>query len=470
MRHTENNQLIELTIDSLGFEGVAVGRVNEVVHFVKGALPHERVEARITGRKRRFVEAEVVNILEASPKRISAPCQHFGVCGGCTYQHISHTEHAIFKKQHVVDSFERIGHVEIGKMYPTMQCDMPFGYRNKMEFSFGASRWLTREEIDSGEQFDRSFALGLHVPGRYDKVRDIESCMLQAPQANTVLEHVHAFAKRTMISAYHSKSHEGFARHLVIRKSTTTGSLLVVVITTTPKTDQEKQFIELVLGLYNSLPEGSSVLHAINDTWSPVANGTVVAQHGPGTLQETLLDVHYTISPFSFFQTNTHHVPQLIERALQGAELTQDKIAWDLYCGTGTLSLPAAKRSKYVVGAEMVQSSILDAQLNATANGITNVEFHTLDLHVPKALPVLQSFIQPDVILVDPPRNGMHAQVVQHLLDVAAPRIVYVSCNPATQARDCGLLNDAYSIEEVTPVDMFPQTYHVESVAVLTKR
>jgi 23S rRNA (uracil1939-C5)-methyltransferase len=212
------------------------------------------------------------------------------------------------------------------------------------------------------------------------------------------------------------------------------------------------------------------MIHAINDTWSPVAVGDIVRVVGPGYLDETSLGISYRVSPFSFFQTNTLHLPNLIARALDGAQIQETDVVWDLYCGTGTLTLPAARRARHVVGAELSEGSIADARSNAERNGISNTEFHALDLHVPSALDVLKSFPQPDVILIDPPRNGMHEQVVRHLLAVAPERLVYVSCNPATMARDCAILAEKYDVVEVTPVDMFPQTYHVEAVGVLRRR
>jgi len=336
-----------------------------------------------------------------------------------------------------------------------------------MEFSFGASRWLTREEIETGEEFNTRFALGLHVPGRFDKVRHVEDCLLQAEIGNTILEHTHRCAEDAGILAYHQRFHNGFARHLVIRTSVAMGTVMAILITTTPNEDAHQAFVATWLTLFDTLPEGSSMIHAVNDTWSQVAVGDVLTCLGPGYLDETSHGITYRISPFSFFQTNTHHLPALVGEVMKGADIKPTDVVWDLYCGTGTLTLPAARQAAYVIGAELNAGSIADAQANAQRNGIDNVEFHTVDLHNPRALDVLNSFRRPDVILIDPPRNGMHEQVVRHLLAVGAPRIVYVSCNPATMARDCATLHQGYNVEVITPVDMFPQTYHVEAVGVL---
>lgn len=470
MRNQRPQQEIEIDIDTIGFEGIAVGRLDGLVHFVAGALPGERVRARITGSKKRFKQAEVVEVLRASPDRRTPPCPHFGVCGGCKWQHLAYEEQARWKRQHVIDAFERLGQIPVDVVHPTLSSPEIYGYRNKMEFSFGGSAWLTREEIDSGAEFTTSFALGLHVPGRFDKVRHITSCMLQQDVANSVLEHTHACAARTGVRAYHQRHHDGFARHLVIRASVTTGAIMTVLITTTPTDEHEEQFIAEWFELATSLPAGSSMIHAINDTWSPVAVGDIARLVGPGFLDETSHDITYRISPFSFFQTNTLHLPNLIARALDGAELRATDVVWDLYCGTGTLTLPAARRVQSVIGAELSESSIADARANAERNAISNVAFHAIDLHVPAALEVLRSLPQPDVILIDPPRNGMHEQVVRHILAVAPERLVYVSCNPATMARDCAILAEKYDVVDVTPVDMFPQTYHVEAVGVLRRR
>jgi 23S rRNA (uracil1939-C5)-methyltransferase len=245
---------------------------------------------------------------------------------------------------------------------------------------------------------------------------------------------------------------------------------MCVLITTTPQTDDETKFVEDWMDVHTILPQGSTTIHAVNDTWSPVAVGSIANQRGLGYLEETSHSVTYRISPFSFFQTNTQQLPSLVERTMDAAGITANDVVWDLYCGTGTLTFPAARRAKHVIGVELVESSIIDAKSNAELNGINNVELYARDLHQNAAIEWLRTLQKPDVVIVDPPRNGMHAMLVEHLLSVGAPRIAYVSCNPATQARDCALLAEMYDVVEVTPVDMFPQTYHIESVAVLIKK
>lgn len=469
-RPQREDKFVEIDIASIGFEGVPVGRLDGVVYFVKGALPGERVRARVLRSKRSYVEAECVEVLTESPSRRIAPCEHFGVCGGCSWQHLEHGEQLRWKRQHVVDAFERLAKVPVGVIHDTVASPVPYAYRNKMEFSFGASRWLTTQEIESGDIFDRSFALGLHVPGRFDKVRNISHCLLQQDAANTVLSFTHELRERIPVSAHHQREHVGFARHLVVRSSSTTQAVMTILVTVEPQTEDEVSFVEQWMELAQHLPAGSTVIHAVNATRSPVAVGEIRQMRGPGFLTEISHGVEYQISPFSFFQTNTLQLPTLVGLALDAAHLEPTHTVWDLYCGTGTLSLPAARRVERVWGAELVESSIRDAQANAERNQIANAEFHVIDLHTPAAIEELRLAPRPDVIIIDPPRAGMHPMLVEHLLSVSAPRISYVSCNPSTLARDCAILHEQYDIEFVTPVDMFPQTYHVEAVASLRHR
>jgi 23S rRNA (uracil1939-C5)-methyltransferase len=469
-RPPRQDRFVELTIDSIGFEGVSVGRVDGIVHFVKGALPGELVRARITRSKKSYVEAETVEVLAPSPHRKDPPCPHFGVCGGCKWQHFEYAEQARWKRQHVVDAFQRIGQIEVGEIAETIASPSPYGYRNKMEFSFGASRWLTNEEIASGIEFETSFALGLHVPGRFDKVRHLDHCLLQSDVGNQVLKTTHELAETHHVLAYHQRAHIGFLRHLVVRSSATNGAVMTILITAEPSTDDDQRFVAEWLEQVRSLPEGSTAIHAVNATKSPVAVGEIRDVRGPGYLIEHSHGVEYRISPFSFFQTNTQQLPNLVGKALEAAHLQQNDVVWDLYCGTGTLTLPAARHARHVIGVELVESSILDGRANAERNDIQNVDLYVADLHAPSTISMLKEMMQPDVVMIDPPRAGMHPVLVQHVLDVAAPRISYVSCNPATLARDCALLAEKYDVIKVTPVDMFPQTYHVEAVAELRLR
>lgn len=462
--------VVELRIDAIGAEGVSIARLNDVVHFVRGALPGEVVRALIRKKHRRYVETELLEVIHQAPERVTAPCEHFGVCGGCSWQHSAYESMLRWKGRQLADAMERIGCLQNVRNLEPIACDRHYAYRNKMEFSFSSSPWFTNKEIASDAVFDRTFALGLHVPGRFDKVRHISHCLLQSEGANVVLQRVHALPSLRNTRAYNHRTHQGFLRHLVLRCSATTNAILAVLITTQPETDAEQKLVDEFMDIHTDLPEGSSVLFAVNNSHSPVAVGDIVQQRGVGYIEESTHGVTYRISPFSFFQTNSYQMPALITEALQGAALSQDTVAWDLYCGTGTLTLPAARIARHVVGAELVQSSIRDAVENAHRNNITNVEFHAVDLHAKHALDTLREFVQPDVVIIDPPRSGMHPQVVEHLMQVRPHRISYVSCNPATLARDCALLADVYEVSWVRAIDMFPQTSHVEAVAALCKR
>ncbi|NQW30327.1 MAG: 23S rRNA (uracil(1939)-C(5))-methyltransferase RlmD [Ignavibacteria bacterium] len=458
---------VDITIDSIGTEGVSVGRLDGIVYFVRGALPGEQVRAKIVRSHRRHLEAEAVQIQVASSERTQPVCPEFGVCGGCKWQHLEYFAQTTWKRQHVVDAFERIANMKNIDVREIVTADKVYGYRNKMEFSFGASKWLTSAEIESGETFETDFALGLHVPGRFDKVRDVERCYLQSDLANTLLKFVRDLTESNPLPAYHPRSHDGFLRNLVLRSSMLNNNVMAMLITTSVLDDVQQSFVDAWMKCNSLLPEGSTVIHAVSDSWSPVAVGEIMQQIGPGFLREKTHDVEFNISPFSFFQTNTLQLPKLVSLALAAAEIDDADCVWDLYCGTGTLSLPAAGMAKHVVGVELSASSIDDAESNAQLNSINNVEFHALDLHSKKAISYLTSLPKPDVVIIDPPRSGMHPQVVEHLLELGPSRISYVSCNPATQARDCQLLSEKYEVVFVTPVDMFPQTHHVEAVAML---
>lgn len=469
-RTDKPTRIVEVAINSIGFEGVAIGRVDGIVHFVKGALPGELVRARVLRTKKRYVECELIEVLAASEHRLQAPCPYFGDCGGCSWQHLDYQQQTLWKQHHVADAFRRIGNMEDVKVENCIACALPYGYRNKMEFSFGASRWLTVQEIATGEEFDTSFALGLHVPGRFDKVKDIEQCLLQSDEANSLLLNVRALAGRFLVTAHNQRTHEGFLRNLVVRTSYTSAGLMVALITTTPTHEYEIDFVREWMNIFDVLPDGSTVVHVVNDTRSPVANGNIAAQRGVGFLTEQVRDIEYRISPFSFFQTNSIQLSYLVAEALNAASIQPADVVWDLYCGTGTLTLPAAKEAAHAIGFEVAESSVTDAIVNRDINSIRNAEFRVMDLHAKQAMELLIELGKPNVVVVDPPRSGIHPQVIGHLLAIQPERIAYVSCNPSTLARDCALLGQSYAIERVVPVDMFPQTFHIEAVTKLVLR
>lgn len=458
---------IELNVDSMAFLGVGVAKIDGYVYFVNGAVPGDVVLAEITKKKQSFSEARVVEILKPSDKRIKPPCKHFGVCGGCSWQSLDYSEQMHWKAVHVADSIERIGKITSAEILPALGSPKIFNYRNKMEFSFGYSRWLTSEEIALGdEDLRRDFALGLHIPGRYDKILEIEHCLLQSEIGNRILKAVHDKTIEMSLTAYNSHSRSGFLRNLVIRSSVAFDETMAVLVSSPPETRAEREFIDWFMDeMPKGMPGLAAVLHAQNDTSSPVAQGEIKRVTGKDFISERILDVVYRVSPFSFFQTNSYQLDNFIGKILEFARLGENDVVWDLYCGAGSITLPTSRRVKEIYGIEIFDGAIRDAIANAAANGIENAHLICHDLHAKSANGLLAELPRPDVIIVDPPRAGMHRNLVDILLETKPKRIVYVSCNPTTQARDCELLAEKYRVETVLPVDMFPHTYHIESIA-----
>ncbi|MBI3259221.1 MAG: 23S rRNA (uracil(1939)-C(5))-methyltransferase RlmD [Ignavibacteriae bacterium] len=466
------NEFVELTIESLGFEGVAIARHEGIVHFVKQAVPGDVIIAEVFTKKSSYAEARIKEIITPSPIRVTPVCIHFGVCGGCSWQNLPMNEQLLWKKQHVADSFERIGKVSIGELTETLSSPRTLHYRNKMEFSFGASRWLTDVEMNMDEtESHKNFALGLHIPGRFDKVLDVENCYIAHEISGRMLTEIRKAALKFGASAYNARQHHGFLRNVIIRSSAATGEIMVIILTSPPTESGDEQMIDWLDNIFPELfPELTTVIHAVNRTTSPVAVGEPRIIKGSGFITEIVLGVEFRISPFSFFQTNPWQLERFLSDIIAAAQLSSEETLWDLYCGTGSITLPAAKLVKNTFGVELSCGSIEDARENAERNGISNVQFFVEDLHKPAALEILQRLSAPDVIIIDPPRAGVHTTLLAHILEVAPPRLVYVSCNPATQARDCAILAEKYDVVKVQPVDMFPHTYHVESIAQLIRR
>jgi 23S rRNA (uracil1939-C5)-methyltransferase len=464
--------MLELRIESLGFEGKAIARDESgFVYFVEGGIVGDVVKAEVRKKKKSFAEAKVVEIITPSPHRTTPVCQYFGTCGGCKWQHLSYSEQCAWKKRHVQDAFERLGKVPYTRLHDTLPSPLDYYYRNKMEFSFGDSRWLTSAEIQSNAPVRRDFALGLHIPGRFDKVLDVEHCYLQSELSSYIVNAVRKAALERGVSVFETRTHTGFLRNLVIRNSFTTQEIMVILVTSPVRKDADERMIAWFENDFlKEFEEVTTAIHAVTESKATVAGGEPRTVHGSGVITEELLGVEYRISPFSFFQTNPLQAEQLFSVALDFADDLSDKTVWDLYCGTGSITLAAAKKARFVAGLEIVESSIMDARMNAAMNGITNVEFTIEDMQKAVKKQILSRLPIPDVIITDPPRAGMHEDVVRNLLEIAPPRIVYVSCNPATQARDCAILAEKYTVEDLQPVDMFPHTYHIESVAKLVRR
>ena len=462
---------IELNIESLAFQGHAVARHEGMVYFVKNALPGDRVIATVKKKKKSYAEAVTKEVIEASVDRCEAPCKYFGVCGGCTLQNLIYDKQLYWKKIHVIEAFTRLAKVEVNEFYDTFPAPQIYNFRNKMEFSFGHSRWLNVDEIESNEDIQqKNFAMGLHIPGRYDKVLDVNKCLIQSEIANDIYKIVYDHALIYHPSAYDPHTKRGFLKNFVIR-STSSNDLMVILITGKPNSDEDVNFLYWYCNQFSELANinknNINVIHALNDSSSPVAIGTIEYISNNDFITENILGVNYKISTFSFFQTNSYQLNYFIRLIIESADLCGNEIIWDLYCGTGSITLPISSHCKMVYGMELSESSISDAKQNAIINQIINVDFTCVDLHSKVIDEVLKSKEKPQVIIVDPPRAGMHQNLVDLLMMTGAKRIVYVSCNPTTQARDCMLLAEKYRVISVRPVDMFPQTFHVESIAIL---
>lgn len=468
-KRKKENPIIDLQIESIGFEGVSVSRFDSQVIFVKYAIPGDTVRVRITRKRKNHSEAKLFEILNPSAQRVSPPCSHFGICGGCSWQNLDYSEQIKWKQQHVVDAFDRVGKVNYQTLKEILPSPKKFNYRNKMEFSFGASRWLDDNEIQSLEQItNKNFALGLHIPGRFDKILEIKQCHIQQDIANQILDYFRKTAIKFDVSAYHQKQHTGFLKNLVIRYSKKNDNFMIILVTNKITTIPEEQFIDYI---FNEAPKAfekvASLIHAVNDSLSPVASGTMNKIVGEAYLIDSILDINYLISPFSFFQTNSEQLNQFVKMIIEFSDVHANHTVWDLYCGTGSITLPISKHCNEVYGFELVHSSIEDAKLNSKLNNIQNTIFFNVDLHSEKAVQLFSELPKPDVIIIDPPRAGIHRSLIEHILKLNTPKIVYVSCNPMTQARDCGLLSEKYEVLTLNPVDMFPHTYHVENIAVL---
>jgi 23S rRNA (uracil1939-C5)-methyltransferase len=463
---------LDLSIESIGFEGKAIARDGDgLVYFVDGGVPGDVVRVEVRKKKKTYAEARLLEILTPSPHRQTPQCRYFGTCGGCKWQHLAYSEQCSWKKRHVQDAFERLGKVPYTTLHDTLPSENQFYYRNKMEFSFGDVRWLTTEEISTNAPVNRQFALGLHIPGRFDKVLDVEECFLQSEISSRIVNAIRTAALERSASIFQTRTHEGFLRNVVIRTSVATGEIMVILVTSPADAESDERVIAWFENDFvQTFPELTTAIHAVTASKGTVAVGEPRIVHGSGFITEVLLGVKYRISPFSFFQTNTRQAETLFRVALEYAGDLADKTVWDLYCGTGSITLAAARKARFVAGLEIVESSILDARANAAMNGISNVEFTIEDMQKAVKKQILSRLPAPDVVIVDPPRAGMHEDVVRNLLEIAPPVLVYVSCNPTTQARDCAILAEKYSVEELQPVDMFPHTYHIESVARLVRK
>ncbi|AFL84601.1 23S rRNA (uracil-5-)-methyltransferase RumA [Belliella baltica DSM 15883] len=463
-RKMKNKVVTNLTIERIATEGKCVGHHEGKVVFVQGVAPGDVVDVRITRGKSSFMEGEAIKFHEYSKDRIDPFCSHFGTCGGCKWQHINYELQKTYKRQQVVDQFTRIAKVDIPEVLPILGSAQTQYYRNKLDFTFSNNRWLTREEIDSDAEFERN-TLGFHIPKMFDKIVDIEHCYLQGDISNEVRNELRAFALSNSLSFYDIRNQVGLLRNLIIR-STSTGESMVIVQFGGDNAEE----IDLVMNfLHEKFPQITALLYIINLKKNETFNDLeVVTFAGRDYIEEEMEGLKFRIGPKSFYQTNSDQAYELYKVTRDFAGLKGDEVVYDLYTGTGTIANFVAKQAKQVIGIEYVEAAIEDAKLNSKVNGLENTLFYAGDMKDMLNDDFIAAHAKPDVIITDPPRAGMHDDVVNMLLKLAAPKIVYVSCNPATQARDVALLSEKYSVDKIQPVDMFPQTYHVENVVLLT--
>jgi 23S rRNA (uracil1939-C5)-methyltransferase len=464
-------------VEEAAFEGKTIARSEGFVIFVEGAVPGDTVRVRILKAKKNYAEAKVVSLEQASQYRVAPRCRHFGPCGGCKWQHVDYQMQLRFKQQHVVDAFERIGGFPSPNVLPIIGADDIFFYRNKMEYSFADKEWLESMPNESTEspnveletQSSRLF-LGLHVPQRYDKVLEITECQLQSGTSNEILNFARSFARSENLPVYSSDANEGYLRFLVIRESKRTKETMVNLVSFEDRPGLMKRF---TADLIAAVPSVTTVVNTINSKKAQIAFGDREKVYaGQGVIRERLGDLFFTISPSSFFQTNTAQAERLYSVAKRFGALRRTDVVWDLYSGTGSIALFVSDAVRQVIGVESVVDAVKDAERNARANGISNCSFALGDLkdRLTKDRAWIESHPKPDVMVIDPPRSGMHPKVVEEILEIAPGRIVYVSCNPATQARDVKTLGLKYDVVALQPVDMFPHTYHIENVARLVRR
>lgn len=459
--------LIEkIEITDIGARGKAIARIDNFVTFVSNALPGDVVDLQITRRKKSFQEGKVVRFHEYSTRRTEPFCQHFGQCGGCRWQDLKYADQLHYKQQEVTDNLERIGQMEIPPVNPISASANERYYRNKLEFTFSNRRWLSAEEINSGDDFADRNGLGFHVPGMFDKVIDLEECHLQPELSNLIRQEIRDYSREHGLTFYDLRNGGGLLRTLIIR-NTLKGEWMVLVVFFE---DDELKRNLLLDHLQAKFPEITSLMYCINRK----ANDSIFDQEilpyaGQDHIMEQMEDLQFKIGPKSFFQTNSVQALELYRKVREFAGLTGGEVVYDLYSGTGTIGLFLARKAGKVVGIEYIDEAIQDARVNAKLNNIGNAEFFSGDIKDLLTEEFVREQGQPDVLITDPPRAGMHKDVVDVILSVSPDRIVYVSCNPSTQSRDLQLLSEKYKVLEIQPYDMFPQTYHVENIVVLER-
>lgn len=459
-----------VTITDVAAEGKSLTRVDDMVVFVPFAVPGDVVDLQVRKKKHHYCEAEVVRFIKYSERRAEPVCQHFGICGGCKWQNLPYEDQLKAKQKQVHDQLTRIGKVELPDFRPILGSEKNYEYRNKLEFSCSNKRWLTKEEVNSGVQLDHKNAIGFHITGAFDKIYPIEKCWLMDDLCNQIRNEIRDYALNNGISFFDVREQTGLLRDIMIRNSST-GEWMVLVQFKFQEQGDEQRAHDLLQHIGDRFPEITSLLYVnnqkCNDTFS---DQTVEVFKGKDHITEIMGKLQFKVAAKSFYQTNTQQAFHLYEVARQLAQLTGKELVYDLYTGTGTIANFVARHAQQVIGIEYVEDAIADAKANSKCNGIENTLFYAGDMKDILTDEFVKQHGKPDVIITDPPRAGMHPDVIQTILRAAPKRIVYVSCNPATQARDLEVLNEQYRVEAVQPVDMFPHTPHVENVVLLEQR
>ena len=460
--------LEQVTITDVAAEGKAIAKVNDMVVFVPFVAPGDVVDIQLTRKKNSYAEGKAVHFHSYSPHRVEPFCQHFGVCGGCKWQHIPYEDQLKYKQKQVLDNLTRIGKVHPEEVLPILGSAKTTFYRNKLEFTFSNKKWLTEEEVKSGLTPDTWNGVGFHIPTLFDKVLDIQKCWLQDDISNRIRNCIKAYClSHEEYPFFDLRNQEGFIRTLMIRTAST-GDLMVVVVFF--HEDQERREA-LLSHVAEQFPEITSLLYVINGKCNDtITDQEVIVFKGKDHIIEEMEGLHFKVGPKSFYQTNSEQAYNLYKVARSFAGLTGNELVYDLYTGTGTIANFVARQSKQVIGIEYVPEAIEDAKVNASLNGLENTLFYAGDMKDILTADFIQQHGRPDVIITDPPRAGMHDDVIKTILAAEPKRVVYVSCNPATQARDLSLLDVKYALKKVQPVDMFPHTHHVENVVLLEKR
>lgn len=463
MRKHKKKAIQNLKIEKVAAEGKCIAYHDDLVVFVEGVAPGDVVNALVTKKKKNFMEARPLEFVSQADIRQEAFCEHFGVCGGCKWQHLPYNYQLEFKQEQVKDALDRIAKLPYPPIKPIIGSQETTYYRNKLEFTFSPSRWVTKEEIDSDVSLDRN-ALGFHIPGRFDRIVDVNHCHLQADPSNAIRLAVKKKAAALDIPFFDIKAQNGFLRNLIIR-NTTTGEWMVIL----QVYENKEEWIEPIMEMLKTqFPEITALYYVINPKGNETFHDLILQlYHGKAYIEEEMEGLKFRIGPKSFYQTNSKQAYSLYKVAREMAELTGKETVYDLYTGTGTIANFVAKKAKKVIGLEYVPEAIEDAKINSTINDINNTSFFAGDMKDILTKDFIEKHGRADVIITDPPRAGMHPDVIGVMMSTGAHRIVYVSCNPATQARDLALFGDKYEIVAVQPVDMFPHTHHVENVVLL---